>query len=274
MKKIILACDGLSFPESAFELIRQLNKFDPVFVTGVFLPLVNLSNLWSYSYAVPGGDVATFKIASEEDKVLEQIHLFETLCNSNDIQYAVHKDFNDFALPELRLESRFADVLVLSGQRFYQELMGPENFDMVADLLHRAECPVLVVPEQFRFPEELLVAYDGSEEAVYALKQFAYLFPELAKLRTTILYFDKDGNSEIPHKERLTELVQQHFPDTHYMELELVGEELFATWASEQKGTLLVGGAFGRSDLSRLLHKSFLHDAVKEQWQPLFITHK
>ena len=61
---------------------------------------------------------------------------------------------------------------------FYENIGIHSSYDYLKDVLHDVACPVLLVPEKFDFPESVILAYDGSEESVYAIKQFAYLFPE------------------------------------------------------------------------------------------------
>ena len=39
--------------------------------------------------------------------------------------------------------------------------------------VHDAECPVLIVPEDCPFPVNVILAYDGSDDSVFAMKQFA-----------------------------------------------------------------------------------------------------
>ena len=121
MKKILLAFDGSNFSEGAFEFARRLNDMEPVLVTGVFMPQVDYANLWSYAAAANAGTGLAYIPLIEEDDadiVKKNIEHFEELCQKNGIAYRVHKDFYSFALPELKKESRFADVIILSGELF------------------------------------------------------------------------------------------------------------------------------------------------------------
>jgi hypothetical protein len=274
MKKILLACDGINFPEGAFEFVRQLNKFSPIFLTGIFMPQVSFASLWSYSSAMAGPEVGYLLDSEDDEKIKQNISLFESLCQDNSIAYGVHKDYNDLAIPEIHRESRFADLLILSGEKFYQDILAAESFHYLTEAIKDAECPVMVLPEKCSFPSENIIAYDGSASAVYALKQFGYLFPELAKLKTTILFLDDDGTADIPHQKLLSELVQQHYADPYFAKLSGYTEHDFTTWLTEKKGVLLVAGAFGRSSVSQMFHKSFLSDVIAAHMLPVFVAHK
>jgi hypothetical protein len=104
MKTIILAFDGVHFSEGAFEFARRLNESQPVLLTGVFLPQAELSNLWSYADGV-GTPYIPLIERSDTDQIQKNIDKFEKLCKGNGIDYRVHKDLYDLALPELKKES-------------------------------------------------------------------------------------------------------------------------------------------------------------------------
>lgn len=275
MKKILLVVDGNHYSPGAFEFVRRLNEMEPVLVTGVFVPQLTYASLWSYA-AVAGPESVYIPLLDEEDdeEVAKSIEQFELQCQRNDIRYRLHKDFSDFALPELKRESRFADVMMLSGELFYKEILGSNQFDYMRTALHEAECPVLIIPENKPFPESNILAYDGQEEAVFAMKQFAYLFPELAKNKTLLVYAGEKGETDFPAMEYVTELATQHYPDLTFYKLEAEPETYFAAWLAEQKNTLLVSGSFSRSVLSQAFRKSFVADIIREHHVPVFVAHK
>lgn len=273
MKKIILVCDGMQFPEGAFEAARWLNKLQPVLLTGVFMPQVSFASLWSYTHALGGPAIVPMIDTDENETIRENIRHFENGCQQHGITYRVHTDYADFALPELKRETRFADLLLLSSERFYHNILGDEDIEYIGEVLHEAECPVLVMPEKFDFLATNVIAYDGSASSVYAIKQFAYLFPELCNRETTVLYLHKDDGTPLPHEAELKELVQQHFPDVTFLKTEAAGRN-FGNWLAKKGSTLLIAGSFGRSSLSQLFHKSFLRDVIAGHKLPVFIAHK
>ena len=163
MKTIILAFDGVHFSEGAFEFARRLNESQPVLLTGVFLPQAELSNLWSYADGV-GTPYIPLIERTDTDQIQKNIVKFEKLCKGNGIDYRVHKDLYDLALPELKKESRYADLMILGSEVFYGNLGIRTINDYLEDALHEMACPVLLVPEKFDFPESIILAYDVTEE--------------------------------------------------------------------------------------------------------------
>jgi hypothetical protein len=163
-------------------------------------------------------------------------------------------------------------LLLLGGEVFYNT-MGIEMNDYMRETLKMAECPILIVPEHYDFPQSTLLTYDGTESAVYAIKQFAYLFPELTSAPSLLVY-SNSGDELMPDKENMEELVNQHFPNIEFFKLKVAHRKFFDDWISEKKGALAVFGAFGRSALSQMFHKSFASDIIQTLKLPVFIAHK
>ncbi|GAA0550308.1 universal stress protein [Chitinophaga japonensis] len=268
MKKILLAFDGTQFSQGAFEFARRLHEAAPILLTGAFLPQVDFSAAWSYIAGDGPLNIPTVEPATSE-KVAANILQFESLCKANNIDFRTHKHFHNLALAELRKETRFADLLVLGCESFFGGHTG-----YLTDMLHDAECPTVVVPEQFRFPEQLVLAYDGSASSVFAIRQFACVLPELCRLPATLVYAGGETAAPIPDEDYITELAARHFSDLEIMNLELPANGEFASWLNRMPAALLVAGAFGRSLFSQAFHESFAGEVVDRYATPVFIAHK
>ena len=274
MKKILLAFDGLHFSEGAFEFARQLNDLQPILLVGAFVPQLSYANLWSYANGTTGA--MYIPTLEEEDSagVEKNIKRFEELCEKNFINCKVHKDFYDFALPELRKETRYADLLIISSESFYQNIHDDNPEAYLKEALRHSECPVIIVPEHFQFPKVNILAYDGSDSSAYAIKQFAYLFPELHNQETLLVYSSANDDNSIPDEERIEELVKQHFFDVSFLKLDLNPKKYFSAWVADHAASILICGSFGRSSVSEMFHKSFAAGVIDEHRIPVFIAHK
>jgi len=273
MKKIILAFDGTHFSEGAFEFARQLNKISPILLTGVFLPQSEIAVLWGYADA-PVGPLIPVMDSENSMLVRENITRFEDLCRQHGIQYRVHKDFHDFVLPELKRESTFADLIILGSEVFYENIAIRDSDVYMQEALHDVACPVILVPEKFDFPKNIILAYDGKKDSIFAIKQFAYLFPELCKLPTTLVYAGKEGEEDIPHGEMMVELAGMYFSHLTINKLNMKPRKHFATWMLEKEACLLVAGSFGRSGLSQALKESFVKEIISDHKLPVFVAHQ
>jgi len=273
MKKILLAFDGTHFSEGAFEFARQMNEQSPVLLTGVFLPQIVHSQVRSYSEGISGPLFLPLTEDVDLIAVQKNIARFESLCQKNAIDYRIHKDFTDFALSALIKETRFADLLIIGSQSFYENLGINRLNEIVKNALHASECPVLVVPEKFENPQSNVLSYDGSNDAVYAIKQFAYLFPELCKNNTLLVYAKEEADKELPDEEYIEELAARHFPNLSLLKLQINPRHFFNTWITDRKGSVLVSGAFSRSAFSQMFKKSFVTDVIVDHRLPVFIAH-
>jgi nucleotide-binding universal stress UspA family protein len=273
MKKILLAFDGAHFSEGAFSFAKKMNERSPILLTGVFLPQIDYAALWSYSAAVGAGMVIPTVEEDDAVRVEKNIELFKSKCQSAGIEYRVHNNSSDFVLPGLKKETRFADLLILGSESFYEFLGVDEPNSYLKEAIHNAECPVLVVPEQFDFPERNILTYDGSDSSVYAIKQFAYLFPELTDKKTVLLYAKGDDDEiAFPEEQNIEELVSRHFSDLTLFKLGIDPTKYFALWTNEKQGSILVSGAYGRSAFSMLFKKSFVSDVIRDHKLPVFIA--
>jgi nucleotide-binding universal stress UspA family protein len=274
MKKILLAFDGTHFSEGAVKFAAMIHRKGGALRTGVFLPQVNFANLWSYASAAAGVGTPVIPLLEDEDlEIIQQnIDRFESLCQRYNIPYRVHKDYNDFAVPQLVKESRFADLLIVGCESFYEGVGGEPNA-YLKELLHLSECPVIVVPEQFTPPDSVVLTYDGSASSVYAIKQFAYLFPELTTSKTLLVFVEEEEKT-LPEETNIKELVQQHFPDCSVLKVQLPKTGYFSAWVSERQNSMLVSGSFGRSAFSQLFRKSFVSDVIRDHLMPVFVAHR
>jgi nucleotide-binding universal stress UspA family protein len=275
MKKVLVAFDGSHFSEGALEFARQLNTRNPLLLIGAFLPQINYSALWSLSGGGKAGSVF-IPLLEDDDAVAVQENMlrFAEYCQRNKIEYRVHKDFLNFALPELKNEARFADLLILGSERFYEEAGTTKPNEYLKEALYGVECPVIVIPEKFDFPQHNILTYDGKESSVYAIKQFAYLFPELAANDTILVYADKKGKDKLPDQSNIEELAARHFSNLTLCDLEMNSRTHFAEWLSGRKAAIIVTGSFGSTSFAQLFHKSFAADIIAEHNMPVFIAHK
>ncbi len=274
MKKIILAFDGTHFSDGAFEFARKINDLNQVLLTGIFLPQAEFANLWSYGDAMTAPLFIPLIENNEDEKLEKNITRFEEQCQKQGIEYRIHKDFYDFALQELKNESRFADLLIIGSDSFFDTMGTKISSDHLDETLHGIECPVVVVPENFKFPEINILSYDGSESSVYAIKQFAYLFPEMSENPTYLVYANEHSNIEIPNEVNIEDLTARHFPNLTLTKLDIEPGNKFSEWISAEESAILISGSYGRSLISRIFKKSFISGIIKDHKLPVFVAHK
>jgi hypothetical protein len=269
MKKAIIPFDGGKFSEGAFSFAIHLNNLRPVLLTGIFLSTLDFSRFFLFPPSISTHSILLEREA-EEENIQKNIAEFISLCTKNNIQSRVHKDMDDVALPELTKETRFADLLIIGSEIIFKN----NDYNIfLKDTLQHTECPVMVVPENFHFPSLNILAYDGSTSSVFAIKQFAYLFPDLCDNKTILVYAAEEIE-DIPAGENIEELAASHFSNLAVTVLKTGQTENLTEWVLKQKNPMLISGSFGRSGFSSQFTKSFVINIIDAHRIPVFIAHQ
>jgi hypothetical protein len=274
MKKLILALDGKHFPHGAFEFVKSINNTNKVLLAGVFLSPVDYSKVLAFTGMEGVAIMPDWLMKGEDDVIVNKnVDVFEQACIAEGIEYRIHKDTNMMAIASLIDETRFADVLLVSSDLFYENVQKYQPNFYLEEVLKKSECPVMLVPEDYTEPGQTILAYDGNESSVFAIKQFAYVFPELAE-NETILLSIADHHEELPEYPMIAELVSRHYPHLKIMSLPLGNRNEFSKWIKDQPVSHIVMGSFSRSLFSQLFKRSFANAVIHDIKMPIFISHK
>jgi hypothetical protein len=272
MKQVLIIGAGHHFPQGPLAFLAAMQQNERVHARGLFFRPVDYSAL---AAAAASANLVPIMELEDNEKELIATHkmLFSRQCEQQYIPYSVHENDEQWNKALLVKESRFADLILISGQLFFAETGNRQPNHYLREALHDAECPVLVIPENFSTLKYLFMAYDGSRESLYAIKQFCYLFPELTDLPTEVVYVHDDTSDHIPDFESLQQFTRLKFNCMSFAKLHFNAAGYFATWISEKQDVLLVSGSFGRSSLSYLGKRSFAEDIIHDHRVPVFIAH-
>lgn len=273
MKKILLVFDGSHFSEGAFKMANFLNEQEQMLVTGAFLQPIDYRDMVGYSSMGAASPVSVTPDPTDESAISKNMAKFEERCKHAGMEFRTHRDTEMFALEELQKESRFADLMILSSELFYDNISKDQPNDYLKKILRQTECPIILVPENYALPTKVLLAYDGKPDAVFAIKQFTYLFPHFYQWDTKLITLEEDGE-DFPHQQLIEELAAKHFAN---LTMEMINDETkktFHTWIKSHKEYMLVAGSFGRTELSNIFSKSFVSDVIKEHSIAVFVAHK
>lgn len=274
MKKILIALDGAHFPKGAFELAALLHRQSAVLVTGVFLSPVDVSKIVAYTGLETVPLMPALMEGDYSGQVQKNMERFRSRCEAEGMEFRIHNDSENLPLASLIKESRFADLLFISRDSFFSNISREQPNEYMQELLKKTECPVVLVPEKFEAPEKLLLLYDGEASSVYAIKQFAYLFPHFAQLPATLTEITAKPDDRLPDEHAVTELAARHYSDLTVHEMALENKRQFTNWLLQKESTWLIMGAYGRSLFSTLLKKSFADELISKVQLPMFIAHK
>jgi nucleotide-binding universal stress UspA family protein len=274
MKKMIVALDGLKYSESAAAYAIYLAKQSNSFLAGIFLDDFTYHSYRVYDLIESSGEEKEILEETDRGVRAEAVERFETACQDAGISYVVHHD-QSIALQELLHESIYADLMVVDSKEtltHYNE-KAPTRF--IRDLLAETQCPVIVVPSEYKPIDKVMLLFDGSPSSVYAIKMFSYAFPVLKHLDTEVLTVKDPGSSaQLPDTRLLKEFMRQHYPKATYTVLKGHAEKEITEYLKKQFSyTLVILGAYQRGMVSRLLKTSMADVLIRELKQPLFIAH-
>ena len=273
MKRILFVCAGDAFPKGAFAFLQSLQQQEPVSVTGLFFCPMDYEAMAAVSQVPIPGPYLRLK-EKDKNKLDENKALFARECEKHYIKHQIHSNEEEWYKDILAKESRFSDLMLLSGELFYANLDTDQPNSLLQEALHVAECPVMIVPEDYVPFRHVAVAYDGTKESLYAIKQFCYLLPQYTDLPTEFIYAKNENSKEIPDIDLLKSYSRLHFSSMNFSKLQFKAANYFATWIGEKQQVLMVCGSFGRSSFSYVTKRSFAEEVIHDHKMPVFIAHR
>ena len=165
----------------------------------------------------------------------ESIRQFREACKMAGINFSVHRDRN-VAMQELLLESVYADLLIITAAETLTRYHEPAPSRFIRELLNEVQCPVLLVPAEYRAIDKIILLYDGEPSSVHAVRTFSYLLGELKHLETEVLTIKKSEDSIfLPNGRLIKELIQRHYPDADAVVLKGQPEEVIGGYLKKEK---------------------------------------
>jgi hypothetical protein len=271
MKKVMVILNGLHVSNYIVPAALKLAKSTNSFLHAIFLS--QDPHQLEYSYFFPNDltlteNYLTGKSIAEEDKEMieNNIRYFEDECKLMNVPFLVDTRHN-YSLNELIACSDFFDLILIDAKVHLYEYL-------LSDLLADAHCPVLLTTSEMEAINQITFAYDGSHSSMYAIKMFTYLFPEWKDLPTNLVHITSKENRALPNETPVASWLTSHYSSlkTHIIQGN-VQPALLEYLKPASKETLLVMGAFGRSSVSRMFHKSLSQAVINQTNAAVFITH-
>jgi nucleotide-binding universal stress UspA family protein len=247
-------------------------------LTGYFLtnfseeePVVNMAFGMPYVETVVAKDLPGYAALLEKKE--ESIRLFEKACAVKGVRCQVQANNTKFPAQTIIEESRFADLVILQAATNFEISAEEAPTGFTKEVLAAAECPVIVAPLNLYDIDQIIFAYDGSRSAVFAIKQFTYLFPELADKKIIVLQVNDKEEMPVTEKDKLGQLLSKHYSSIGFQVLKgKPAVELFG-YLFDKQNTMVVMGAYGRNWLSGLFKPATAGLLLKTINLPFFITH-
>jgi hypothetical protein len=223
-----------------------------------------------YVETIVAGDIPENKIMRQ--RMEDNRKLIGEACRNRNVFYSIRRDFKISAAEIIR-ESRYADLVIISPETSMSGKNEGSPTRFVMDILTAAECPVLLSPYTFDGISEIAFPYDGSEDAVFAIKQFTHLFPALNYKPVNLIRVDRNSSQTPMETEELMFLLTSHYSNVKCTHLKGDPENELFTFLLGKKEMFVVMGAFGRSALSNIFRRSTALLSIQTVDLPFFIAH-
>jgi nucleotide-binding universal stress UspA family protein len=275
MEKILLVINAHRPDTGQIDFACSIAKLAGSKLTGVFIENI----YWEYQ-PIPGIDgLSYFNWVIEEDatsvimETKQAITVFKDQCELNGVAGEVYIDHGE-PVREVLFETRYADLLIVDPRIAFYEMEEDLPTYFAKQVLHKAECPVLIAPERFSVIDEIVFCYDATASSVFAIKQFIYHFPALLKNKIIVLEVSRSGDERFDeHKRRMMDLLSTHFKTISYQTLKGNPRSELFDYFLQKENKMIVMGAYGRSLISRLFKKSKADPVIEMIDLPVFITH-
>lgn len=277
MEKIIVLMDPMNPGNHALDFACFLQRKTPSRISCILLDNPETArpvqrDLHGFPVVFADQDLRKSQIAAEA-KVEERI---SGLKKEFAVSGVVFKRHHIHPLHEevILRESLFADLLVLDARMMSGKASEESPTFFVREILAKSACPVIVAPESVEEPKEIVFCNNYTPDSIFAIKQFAHLFPQWQRKKLTILEVMVSSGKETNVQSRLSEWLQSHF---HNFQFEIFNGDvnhILFDYLFKRKNSFIVMGAYGRSALSTFLKKSTAGHLIKMVSQPVFISHR
>jgi nucleotide-binding universal stress UspA family protein len=194
---------------------------------------------------------------------------FKQLATAEGVHSSIYLD-KGVPAKELIAETLFADLLILDANAF-NDIAGDPPSGFVKDIVHDAGCPVLIAPENFNGIDNIIFCYDGGRSSLYAMKQFAHLFPRLAAQRAKVVDLHPDGTSSLDQARIITWL-KTHYAGVDWLAVRPDEATALFSFLGEKGDDIVVMGAYGKGLLSSFFTQDEQLGITRTTPIPLFIT--
>lgn len=276
MEKILLAVDNDPVDENAIEFACHLARLTQSRLTGIFLdePVTERDVVVESQTTEDGVTAITI---AEFDKESEQaaqhqenIGIFRDWAGKSGISYNVYLDKGVPAI-ELVEETCYADVLLMSPDTF-GNADDPVPSAFAKQIVHDSACPVILTPESFERIDNIVFCYDGSKSSLFAIKQFAYLFPQLRSQRVKVISLTAEA--PLPKDQaRLTQWLRFNFSDVEWIARGSEAAEALFHYLLRKRDDFVVMGPYGHGLLTNFFEPDYDTGTIRTTSLPIFIAH-
>lgn len=276
MEKILVVIDPLNANRNLLEFALYIGQLTKSAITGLFMEDAVTGR--PVEKDLHGFPVAFTQSATAKNRLVMKAEIeeiladFESKCVDRWIPFVVHRDFG-VPVDDVVAESKFSDLMLIDAGADLDKKGKGAPTAFVQEILRKSECPVILAPEHTGEIHEIIFCYDGSPNAMHAIRQFTCLFPQFKDIKLIILEITKDGKGDRQSEKRLKEWAGNHYKYFHHEIRTGAVRQILFDWVFKKENIFIVMGSYGRSTTSVFFKKATAEPLIKITTQPVFIAH-
>lgn len=259
MEKILVPFNSLVYNSTALDFAAYIARLSGSGITGIFLE----------GAKQPSGKEAVIK---HDQLVAENMRLFRDGCEARSV---IHAEMRLPGSPDAEMiaESRYADLIVMAATTSMDDVPEETPTAFVRNVLTGAECPSIIAPPRFDQVDEIIFMYNGSKSAMFAARQFAYMFPQLDDKPVCVV--EVSNGHPIAQRDRtgMKNWMKEHYSSVGFTTIEGDPAAALLEHLLARKNALVITGAYGRNALSRFFRRSTAEMLIKIMSHAFFVAH-
>ena len=121
-------------------------------------------------------------------------------------------------IKEIVKETAFADLLIIDSLTFADYLMETDRFQYLRGVFEKVQCPLLVIPSNFKDFHEIIILKDSEEKVVRAVKSLkSTLTQSLRNAEVSLIGIVPNKEEEFQDEKRLMDFLKQYFRNVGIM---------------------------------------------------------
>lgn len=265
MKNILVLFNGINAPWHVTTFAITIAKQNEAAIVVLFLKDKTMG------YPFPS-DIASVqkefspKDEKVEDEKLEEknIQLFKTFCDDENVKCSFE---NNVGLKKLIDLSSGADCIITDSHDDFRKYS-------LKDIMSEVKCPICLISVNATKIKIAVLLYDGSDDALLAIKAYSNLFPKLCKKKTYLVTINEKEKIKKKQRKSISQKLEKRFSDLEIVTLTgKVQKKIIEFLDDHTENTIVVMGAYGRTAVSMLFKPSLSNVVLNQSRTSLFIAH-
>ena len=276
-RRIVVGLDGSPYSSSAVEMaIRRARVYQGTLIGVAVIDRPSIEQL--AAGAQPGAfqlseNAVSAMLNDAKQHAEEQIAQFRMTC---DLHSVGHEDIIYTGTPfeGLMQEGKTADMIITGVRTFFHYPTREGPGDTLEQLLKEPVCPVLAVPKDLELPRNVVIAYDGSNDAARALQAYAHVTPDIPDIYpVTLLCVASDYDRYKFHLEKAARFLHAHGIEARIMLRTGKPIDAIMQVLKELYPALIILGRPLHHGITERLFGSITGSVIKDGNYPVFVFH-